>query len=77
MMPDDHLRRRAERRRALGGVEHAQPAAGAGADVEQPSAGAKGRLDEVDRAGDVHARARDRRRNGRVLGADEIDDLER
>ena len=43
--PHDHLRRRAEGRRALGGVEHAEPAAGAGADVEQPAAGAERRLD--------------------------------
>ena len=75
---DHHLRRRAEGRRALGRVEHAEPAAGARADVEQPAAGAERRLDQVDRAGDLLPRAR-RPRAGTagVLGADEIDDLER
>ena len=74
---DHHLRRRAERRRTLGRVEHAEPAAGARADVDQASAGAEGGLDQV------HQRARSPRAPGdgaghaRVLGADEIDDLER
>ena len=74
---DDHLRRRAERRRALGGVEHAEPAAGAGADVEQPAARAERRLDQIDGAGDLLPRRGHRRGNAGVLGADEIDDLER
>ena len=39
--PLHHLRRRAEGGRALRGVEHAEPAAGAGADVEEPPAGAE------------------------------------
>ena len=72
-----HLGRRAEGRRALGGVEHAEPAAGAGADVEQPAARAERSLDQVDGAGDVRARAGDRGGHGGVFGADEIHDLER
>ena len=63
--------------RTLRGVEHAQPAAGPGADVDQPAAGAKRRLDQVDGAGDLRPGPRDRGGHGGVLGADEIDDLER
>ena len=63
MMPDHHLGRRAERRRTLRGVEHAEPAAGAGADVEQAAAGAERRLHQVDRPGDLLARAGDRAGN--------------
>ena len=74
---DDHLRRRAEGRRALGRVEHAEPTAGSGADVEQPAARAEGRLDQIDGAGDLLARPGDGGGDGGVLGADEIDDLER
>ena len=36
---DDQSRRGVERRRALGGVEHAEPAGRAGPDVDQPAAG--------------------------------------
>ena len=57
MMPTTIVGRRAEGGRTLGGVEHAEPAAGAGADVEQPAAGAERGLDQVDGARDLLARA--------------------
>ena len=45
--------RHGERRRALGGVQNAQAAAGPGADVEEASAPGEARGDSVDRSGDV------------------------
>ena len=45
-----HARRRAERRRAFGGVENGEPAAGSRADVEKPSAFAKRLHDGIHRA---------------------------
>ena len=59
--PLHHLGRRAERRRALGRVEHAEPARRARADVEQPAAGAKGGLGGA-RSPRRSARAASRRR---------------
>jgi len=58
---DDHFRLRPERRRALGGVEHAEPATGPRPDVDQPSSRAKGGFDEFYRlrhfaAGTGHGR---------------------
>ena len=47
-----HLRRRAEGGRNLGGVEHAETAAGAGADVEEPAAVFDRGDDGVDGASD-------------------------
>src|SRR5207245_2272245 len=60
-------RRRAKRRRALGGLEHAEPAAGAGADEDQPPAGAERGDDQVHGGGDLARDAPDRAHRARVL----------
>ena len=72
-----HLGIGAVRRRTLGRVEHAESSGGSSADVEEPSAGAERPLGLLDRAGDRHALRRDRIGDGVILGAQQIDDLER
>ena len=57
-------------------VTCAEPAAGAGPDVDQAPAGAERSLDEVDGTGDLFARASYRQGDAGILGTDEIDDLE-
>ena len=47
-----HVRRHAEGGRTFRGIQHAQPPAGAGADVEEPSAALEGRDDGIHRARD-------------------------
>src|SRR5213083_970861 len=51
----------------LGGLEHAEPAAGAGADEDQPPAGAERGDDQVHGGGDLARDAPDRAHRARVL----------
>src|SRR6267154_1758618 len=53
--PHDHIRRCAEGRRAFTGVEHAEPAGGSGADVDEPPAPAECLHHEVDGTGQLGA----------------------
>ena len=69
---DDHFRLRPERRRALGGVEHAEPATGPRPDVDQPSSRAKGGFDEFYRLRHFAAGTGHGRGNGGVFGTDEV-----
>ena len=66
----------AERRRTLRGVKDAEPAAGAGADIEEAPARAEAIHDQVNRRGDTLALRADRLRHRPVLGVDQIDDLQ-
>ena len=73
MMPCTSVRRHAEGRRALGGVEHAEPAAGAGADVEQPAA-ARNRSTIMSTAAAIDFRWWSRPGDAKILGVDQVHD---
>src|SRR5438093_322157 len=75
--PHHHVGRRAERRRALTRVEHAEPPRGPGTHVDEPPAPAEGLHDEIEGAGQVGAHRVHRPCHGRVLRVQEVDDLER
>jgi hypothetical protein len=70
-----HLGVRAEGGRALARIQHTEAPGRAGADVEEPSAFAKSRGRDVDRARDRVALCGYRRRNQRIFGGHQIDDL--
>ena len=61
----------------LARIEHAEPAGGAGADVEESAAAPKGGFGHFDGAGDLLALGTNGGGDGRIFGVDEIDDLER
>jgi len=63
-----------EGRRALGGVQHAEPAAGAGSHVQQASARAEGGLDQLDGARDLVAHGADRLGHEPVLRVHHLHD---
>jgi len=71
----DHRRRDAESGRTFRCVQNTQPAARAGADVEQPPAPAKPFDNQVNRRGNAPALPGHRSRNQRILGVDQLDDL--
>ena len=63
--------------RALGGIQHTEPPAGSGADVDQPSSGAECRFRQFQGAGHVGGDGRHRTGHERILRVDEIHDLPR
>src|SRR5690606_32291198 len=65
-----------ERRRHLGRLDDAQPAARAGPDEDQAAALAQRLDDNLDAVGDALALAVDRRDDLAILGDEEIDDVE-
>ena len=69
--PLHHFRRRAEGGRAFGGIQHAQPPAGAGADVKQPAAALKSRGNGVDGARNSRDLALHGARHQGVFGIDD------
>src|SRR6266704_820463 len=73
----DQLGRRAERRRALARVEHAEAAGGARAHVHQAPPLLKRGDHEIDRPGDVAAHGMHRLGHRGIFGVDQIHDLER
>ena len=67
----------AERRAALGRVDHREPAGAAGADVDQPAAALQALDDRVDRGGERRRGGADRGRDPCVLVVDQLDELDR
>ena len=65
------IRRDVESGRAFGGIEHAQPAAGARADVEEAAAGVKCVDDSVHRLRDVRELRRDGIGHQAIFGVDD------
>ena len=61
--PHHHAVRHAEGRRALGGIQHAQAAAGAGAQINQPPTGLQRRRGQIDRLRDRRQHLFDRLRH--------------
>ncbi len=74
--PRHHRRRHAERGRAFGGIEDAQTAGRAGADVDEPTTGLERGDDQVDGTGNLLALPLHHARNSRVLGIHDVHDLE-
>ena len=68
-------RRGAERRRHLGGLDDAEPAAGAGADEEDAAAAAQRLCDDFHAVREAVALAVDRRHDLAVFGDHQVDDL--
>ncbi len=60
-----------------GGVQDAEPAARAGADVEQPTAFGKPLYNHIDGGGNVLALPGHRRWDERILGIDQVNNLPR
>ena len=65
-----------ERRRALAGVQHAEPAAGARSYVEEAAAARKALSDGVDGLRDVRQLGVDSGGDGRVLSVDQLQHLQ-
>ena len=63
----DHLRINQKRGWAFGGVDYAQPTAGAGSDVDEPTAALQALRDQLDRRDDLRLGTGDRRGNALVL----------
>ena len=70
-----HIRRRAERRRHLGGFDHAEAAAGAGADEDDAAAAAERFRQHFDAVREAVAFALDRRDDLAVFGDHQVDDV--
>jgi len=68
---------RAEGGRAFRGIQHAEPPAGAGADVDQPPAALEPRDNEIDGFGQRLADAMHDLGHRAILGIDGVHDLER
>ena len=77
---DDPLHQRGrdgKRRRALAGIEYAEPSAGSRSDVEEAAALGEALGDGVDRARDGGQLRLDRRGDGRVLPVNQCEHLQR
>ena len=75
--PLDHLGWRPEGRRALGSIEDAEATRRACPDIAEPATSSEGRLDQTHRRGDRLGSLPDRKRDTRILGREQLDELQR